>query len=89
MGVPVTPDEADAILIVDPDAVLALPIASKRLKAIAWKDGQITKLACRVQLLELALRHPRHVLQATASLPREEPLSFAVSERPDHLSVRV
>jgi len=38
----IAPNETDAILIVDADTVLALPIAFQSLKVIPWKDRQIT-----------------------------------------------
>jgi hypothetical protein len=36
-----TPHEADAILIIDPDAVLALTLAAQSLQPISWRDIQI------------------------------------------------
>jgi hypothetical protein len=42
LRVAVLPDEADPILVVDPDAVLPLPIAGKSLKVIARKRAEVT-----------------------------------------------
>jgi len=39
----IPPNETDAILIVDADTVLTLPIALQSLKVIPWKDYQITQ----------------------------------------------
>jgi hypothetical protein len=35
------PDETEAVLVVDPDTVLAEPIAFQRFQAIPWRDPQI------------------------------------------------
>lgn len=55
--IPVSPNETDAILIIDADAVLALPIAFQSFKAIPWEDGEITQEVRRVQLHKLSLRN--------------------------------
>jgi len=39
----IAPNETDSILIVDADAVLALPIPFQSFKMIPWKDCQITQ----------------------------------------------
>jgi len=50
----VLPLEADAILIIDPNAVLASPITSQALKTIAWGHGQIPQLTYPINLIELS-----------------------------------
>lgn len=46
----ISPNETDAILIVDTDTVLTLPIAFQSFKPIPWEDGEITQEVRRVQL---------------------------------------
>jgi hypothetical protein len=58
IGVAVVPDEADSPLIVDPHAVLTLPITRERLEAIAGRRSQIIQGARIVQLEELAVANP-------------------------------
>jgi hypothetical protein len=41
--IPIAPNETDAILVIDANTVLALPIPFQRLKVIPWKDCQIAK----------------------------------------------
>ena len=40
-GVGIVPTEADAPLIVDPNAVLAAPVICKRLQPVAWNRSRI------------------------------------------------
>jgi hypothetical protein len=41
--IPIAPSETDTILIVNANAVLALPITFQSFKVIPWKDCQITQ----------------------------------------------
>jgi hypothetical protein len=76
VGVSVVPDEADAVLIVDPNTVLAMSIARERLESVARERRQISKFASGMELLELSLSHSCHFLQAPAKLAFEERLGF-------------
>jgi hypothetical protein len=40
-GIPTSPYEAYAILVVDPDAVLADSVSLQRFQSIAWENGNI------------------------------------------------
>jgi len=51
------PIEANAILIIDPNAVLAPPITSQALKTIAWGRCRLSQLAHSIDLIELAASH--------------------------------
>lgn len=44
VGIAVFPDEADAPLIVDTNAVLSPPVAAEGFKMIAWWGAQIVKI---------------------------------------------
>jgi len=67
-SVTIAPNETDAILVVDADAVLAFPIAPQSFKVIPWKDCQITQLMGRVQLHELSLRNSGDLLKPPRAL---------------------
>ena len=84
VGIPVMPDEADAVLIVDPDAVLPSSVACQRFEAIARERGEIAELPSSMQLLQFPLSHPRNPLQTTAEPPPEKRLRLRVFEGPDH-----
>jgi hypothetical protein len=47
----VVPDEADAVLIVDPNAVLSTPIACQRLEPVAGECREVTEFVGRMELL--------------------------------------
>jgi hypothetical protein len=49
VSVPLAPTEADTPLVIDPNAVLSLPVSSQFLKAISWRDKKIIQLLCRIQ----------------------------------------
>ena len=55
IGVTTVPDETDAPLIVDPDAVLAPPITRERLETVAGRRSQVVERARVVELEELAM----------------------------------
>jgi len=50
----VLPDKADAVLIVDPYAVLSAPFARQSLQSISRRSTQVVERACRINLVELA-----------------------------------
>src|SRR5437762_13703735 len=69
VGVAVLPDEADAPLVVDADAVLPRPVALQRLEPVAGRHSQRIEPSRGVKLRQLAPRHgmqcgcqPAHVL---------------------------
>lgn len=84
VGVSIPPDEADAVLVIDPDAVLPAAVTRQRLQAIARKRRKIAKFSGRVELLQFSPRHASNLLQAAAESAAEQSLGFGVFERPDH-----
>jgi hypothetical protein len=79
------PHEADAPLVVDPDAVLPRAAASEQLEAVPGRDSQVREQRRGIQLHELAERHALQLWwKSTASLAPEEPLGVAIAEAPDH-----
>src|SRR6476646_6021853 len=80
----VLPYEADPPLPVDPDAVLASPVALQRLQPIARRNPKIVEHLGRVQLLQLPESRAQDpgVVRSDALLA-PEPLRVTVPERPD------
>lgn len=80
----VAPHEADAPLIVDPNAVLAGAISAKAFESVSARDGQVAKLHCEVNLIKLppgnALDGPELPYRVTL----KELFSIRVTEGPDH-----
>ncbi len=79
------PDEADAVLVVDPDGVLALAVASQLFEPVTGWHPQVVDRVGRVEQAQLLLRctlkvwaEPAYVL-ACPDLP-----GLLVSERLDH-----
>jgi hypothetical protein len=85
------PLEANAILIIDPNAVLASPITSQALETIARGQGQLSQLTHSIDLIELAPSHSPQVAWAQPPccwLVRaiENRLSASVPEGSYHVS---
>ncbi len=53
----ISPPETDAILVIDPDAVLPGSIASELLKPIARRYRNVVQLCRRIQLIKLSIRN--------------------------------
>jgi len=49
VSVSLAPTEADTPLVIDPNAVLPLPVSSQFLKAISWRDKKIIQSLRRIQ----------------------------------------
>ena len=86
VGVPVGPSEADAPLIIDPNAVLAGSISAQLFQAIAGWDTKIVQYCGCVDQGELSQHYPAQVCrEATDVLTRPQTLSIAVRKASDHL----
>src|SRR5882724_10541833 len=70
-GMTCIPLEADPPLLVDADAVLALPITLQRLKLVEHRDREILQIACSIQLLQF---HQCTLLDVVRKLLRILPL---------------
>jgi hypothetical protein len=51
------PNEADPVLIVDSDAVLAGPVSLQRLQPIAWRNAKIREIVRGLDLIQLSKCH--------------------------------
>ena len=63
----IAPNETDAILVIDANTVLALPLPLQSLK-IPWKNCQIAKEMGCVYLQELSLRNSGDLLKPPRAL---------------------
>ena len=85
VGVIVLPAETDPPLIVDPDAVLALPVACKRLEPVPGRDSEILQRHRCLQQVELPLRLSLNVRREfPGSLALEQLLGLPAPEGLDH-----
>jgi hypothetical protein len=85
MSVVVDPPEADAPLIVDPDAVLTRATASQPFESIARGHVQVVERDGSVELSELPQRHPLNVgARFTDRLALEQTGGVPISETPNH-----
>ena len=77
----IRPNEADTPLIVDPNAVLSGPISLQRLKPIAWWHRQILQPPGLMDLEQLSLSRPLHILrQLLRKSPVKECFRVAICE---------
>jgi hypothetical protein len=79
------PGKTDPVLVIDPDAVLALSTAAKLFKAICPGNLQEAQACSSVHLGQFAQGHPLDVIrQARHKCPPEEPFCFLAAKRFDH-----
>ena len=79
------PAEANPILIVHSDAVLAGAVAPQWLKPVAGRQLQVAQLLRAIQLRELAERHPLDLRrQAVISAALPQTLSFPTGKADNH-----
>jgi hypothetical protein len=71
------PDEAHSVLIVDPDAVLPLPISGKSFQSIAGRHAQIVQTDSDIELVQLT-QGGRLNAPPAATLPRLEEIGGIV-----------
>ena len=65
------PDEADPVLIIDPDRVLPCPISTKRFETISRWAPQIIECMCRMKHGQLAARHSLNLMKTPRSFSIE------------------
>jgi hypothetical protein len=83
-GVAIAPDKAQTPLIVDPDAVLPLSVASQQFKPVAWGYTQKVEAGGGMQLLQFAQGSRFHVHQSFHALALEQGLRVATAKIEDH-----
>lgn len=84
-GFAVSPDEADAPLLVDPNAVLSLPVIAQSFQAIAGRRPQIVESLRRIDCDKLRARSPLDLRwQITDGVAGEDRRGAFVGEALDH-----
>ena len=85
MRIPCLPAEANAPLVVDPDAVLPGTVTHELLKTVARWHAEVREVHGGVQLAQLAERHPLNTWRETPRrLSLEEPGGLPVPKAPNH-----
>jgi hypothetical protein len=80
----IAPAKTNAPLVVDPDAVLPTPIASKGLKSIARRHREFRQLANRIEYQQLTACQPFDAAEATHSSVVKKRFAVTIGKAPDH-----
>src|ERR1019366_1878980 len=83
-GVSFVKGEANAVLVVDPDAVLPFAIVAQSFQAVARRDDEISDCLRGVQSGQTAQGDRSHIGELFDALPLEKGFGLLVSEAPDH-----
>ena len=79
------PAEADAPLVVDSDAVLAIPVPREFLKAIGWRDTEVEEAGSGIKHDEFAKGNSLKVRRHSANpLQFEQSLGVGVAKAANH-----
>ena len=78
------PPEADAVLIIHSDAVLALPISTQRFQPVSRRDPQVLKGHRDLELPQLPARNLLYADELPDTLAARKRLSIGALERNDH-----
>jgi hypothetical protein len=82
------PAEAQAVLLVDADAELALPVASEGFQTIAGRAFEVVEIGCSMQHEQLG---PRPAAQIRGKMPGRQPveqfLRFLACEAANHAGI--
>jgi hypothetical protein len=79
-----TPSKTDPPLVVNSNAVLALPIAGEFLESVSWRNAKISQRLRVVQHRELPTRDVLDAPKPRAALAVKERLGVFAPERPYH-----
>jgi hypothetical protein len=86
-GVSILPAEADAVLVVDSDAVLPFSVALQGFELVAGNRGQIAQRGCAVQMEQLADRDLLDCVKLSRELLLEDLFRCNVSKRTNHVLI--
>src|SRR6185437_16071348 len=78
------PDEADSVLVIDSDAVLAGPCSLERFQTVSRVNTQFRQVERSFNLIQLAKCWCRYRLPAPMGSSFEELLRVGIFEAPDH-----
>jgi len=82
-----SPHEADAPLVIDTNAVLALPLAFQGLELVAWGNPQAGQVCCGMQLQQLSPRHTLDILEPRHNSAVKQRLGVGTHKRMNHASL--
>jgi hypothetical protein len=85
VSIPVFPDEADAILIVDADAVLSLAVPLERFKVVDRNCREVAESGCDVQFPKPPLRRALAGLKLRHMPSLGKSLGVLVAKALDHM----
>ncbi|HKD69922.1 MAG TPA: hypothetical protein VKB84_23995 [Candidatus Binataceae bacterium] len=85
-GIAVSPREADAVLIVNPNAVLAFPVAAQLFQPVARRNQEIGQSLRAIEGNQASKRHFSDAGKFLDPLAPEQPPGFLGPEAPDHQS---
>lgn len=80
----IAPPEADAPLIIDPDAVLTCSIPAQCLKPVAWWHAQIIEASDRIEKQQFATGRALDRTERFHELIRKQALCVPVGKALDH-----
>lgn len=83
----ITPDEAEAVLIIDPDAVLTAAISEEGFEAVPGRDSQIIEAGSHLKLEELAAGYPLEGDEPPDADTVGQGLGVRTAERSDHAAM--
>jgi hypothetical protein len=83
-GVSILPDEADVVLVVNPDAVLPFPLAFQGFQAIAWNRLQVAKRSRLIQMNEFTESSLFDRPKLLRSLLMKDPFGFGIAKTRNH-----
>jgi hypothetical protein len=86
-GFSIPPDKTEAVLIVDPYAVLPLPAAFEGFQAVAGNRRQIAKLSRLIQVDEFAKSGLFDGPKPLRRLLLKQPFGFGIAKGPNHISI--
>lgn len=89
VSVAVFPDEADAPLVIDPDRVLALPVALERLEAMPRDTRERVQRRSRVEGLKAPLSCRPKSFEGRNAATLREALGLAGTKRSNHVACRL
>ena len=81
------PFKADAVLIVDTDAVLTAAVSFQGFQMVSRRHAKIVQIACGFYLIKLAQSDFLERGPATIAAALKELLRVAVGEAPDHTEI--
>jgi hypothetical protein len=85
----IRPNEADPVLVIDPDAVVTAPISLQRLKPVSRRNPEIDQDACGIQRIQLLPSLPPPLPEQgfpsrLCTAPKEEIFGRPVIEASEH-----